>query len=64
MEKKNENDKSLIEFLIGKSKSDNSDINIKDNKKEDKRHIKVKKRKINIHNKRKCIKFQLVKKEK
>ena len=59
--KKYENDKSLIESLIGKSKSDSS---IKDIHKIEKTHKKVKKRRMNIHNKRKNIKFSIVKTEK
>ena len=61
LEKKFENDKSLIELLIGKSESDSF---IKDINNEDKSHKKVKKRKLNIHNKRKSIKFSIVKTEK
>ena len=61
LEKKFENDKSLIELLIGKSESDSF---IKDINNEDKSHKKAKKRKLNIHNKRKSIKFSIVKTEK
>jgi len=60
-EKRYENDKSLIEFLIGKSKSDSS---VKDINKKEKTHKKVKKKRMNIHNKRKNIKFSIVKTEK
>ena len=60
-EKKYQNDKSLIESLIGKSKSDSS---VKDIHKGHKKHKKVKNRKMNIHNKRKNIKFSIVKTEK
>ena len=56
-----ENDKSLIESLIGKSQSDSP---IKSVNKSNKNHKKVKNRKMNIHNKRKNIKFSIVKTEK
>ena len=56
-----ENDKSLIESLIGKSQSDSP---IKSVNKCNKNHKKVKNRKMNIHNKRKNIKFSIVKTEK
>ena len=46
-----EGDKSLIEFLVGKPKVDSKDKKGKNNK-------------LNIHNKRKKIKFRIVKKEK
>ena len=57
-----ENDKSLIEFLIGKSEED-SPIKDKDRNKLGKKLKKEKKQKKNLHNKRKDIKFSIVKKE-
>ena len=50
-EEKFEGDKSLIEFLTGNHKVESKDK-------------KVKTKKLNIHNKRKKIKFRIVKKEK
>ena len=61
IEKKYQNDKSLIEFLIGKSIND-SPKKVKN--KDEKNHKSTKKIKMNIHNKRKSIKFRIVKKEK
>ena len=61
IEKKYQNDKSLIEFLIGKSIND-SPKKVKN--KDEKNHKSTKKIKMNIHNKRKNIKFRIVKKEK
>ena len=58
---KYENDKSLIEFLIGKSKEDSPQKKIKKNSKNKKRNKKYKK--FNLHDKRKTIKFNLVKKD-
>ena len=55
-EKKNENDKSLIEFLIGRSR--------KETPKKEKHKLKNKKCKVNLHNKRKGIIFRIVKREK
>ena len=57
-EKKIENDKSLIEFLIGKSTSYSPIKNKIDKNK------KAKNKRINMHYKRKNIKFSIVKKEK
>ena len=59
IEKKYENDKSLIEFLIGKSKD--SPKKVKD--KDEKSQKKITKIKMSLHNKRKNIKFRIVKKE-
>ena len=60
-ERKYENDKSLIEFLIGKPMND-SPKKVKN--KDEKKPSNTKKIKMNIHNKRKNIKFRIVKKEK
>ena len=61
IEKKHENDKSLIEFLIGKSIND-SPKKVKN--KDEKNQKNQKKIKMSLHNKRKNIKFRIVKKEK
>ena len=55
--KKMENDKSLIEFLTGKSFNDSPK---KDKKSHDKLKKKVKNIRMNLHNKRKKIKFNIV----
>ena len=55
---KYENDKSLIEFLLGKS---SDDYPIKKVKKTNKKNSKNKK--CNIHDKRKAIKFNIIKKD-
>ena len=52
----------MIEFLIGKSEED-SPIKDKDRNKLGKKLKKQKKQKKNLHNKRKDIKFSIVKKE-
>ena len=57
--KKIENDKSLIEFLIGKSENDSP----RKNKNKIYKNKKTKNSKMNIHHKRKNIKFCIVKKE-
>ena len=69
IEKKHENDKSLIESLIGRKSESDDSSSVKCTKKEnDKKNKKVKKRKmkmiLNLHNKRKSIKFSIVKNEK
>ena len=69
IEKKYENDKSLIESLIGRKSESDDSSSVKSTKKEnDKKNKKVKKRKmkmiLNLHNKRKSIKFSIVKNEK
>ena len=56
-EQKDENDKSLIEFLIGKPINDSS------KKRQIQKNKKTKNIKMNIHNKRKNIKFRIAKKE-
>jgi len=63
-EEKHQDDKSLIEFLLGKSGDDPS----KDGKKEKKKYANKRKKdnkakKMNIHEKRKNIKFDIVKKD-
>ena len=63
-EDKHQDDKSLIEFLLGKSGDDSS----KDGKKEKKKYTNKRKKdnktkKMNIHEKRKNIKFDIVKKD-
>ena len=55
--KKMENDKSLIEFLTGKSFNDSPK---KDKKSHDKLKKKVKNIRMNLHNKRKKIKFNML----
>ena len=65
IEKKYENDKSLIESLIGR-KIENDDSSFeKSTEKIDKKYKKIKKKKMimNIHNKRKSIKFSIIKNE-
>ena len=57
---KYENDKSLIEFLIGKSNDDSPQKKAKKESKKNKK--KIINQKINIHDKRKAIKFSVVKK--
>jgi hypothetical protein len=69
IEKKYENDKSLIESLIGRKSESDDSSSVKSTKKEnDKKNKKAKKRKmkmiLNLHNKRKSIKFSIVKNEK
>ena len=63
-EKKNENDKSLIEFLIGKSRKESPKKEKEKHKLKNKNDKKCKYRKLNIHNKRKSIIFNIVKKKK
>ena len=60
-DKKYENDKSLIEFLIGNSRKESPR---KDKNKLYKKEKKTKNKKLNLHNKRKKIKFSIIKKEK
>jgi hypothetical protein len=56
-EQKVENDKSLIEFFIGKP------INYLSKKRKIEKNKKTKNIKMNMHNKRKKLKFRIVKKE-
>ena len=66
IEKKHQDDKSLIEFLLGKTKDDIPNKGEKKLDKTNKKDIKNKKKlikKMNIHDKRKCIKFNIVKKD-
>ena len=59
---KYENDKSLIEFLLGKVKDDTPKKKNKKESKKNKRNSKNKTPK-NIHDKRKAIKFNIIKKD-
>ena len=65
-EEKYQDDKSLIEFLLGNT---NDDSPKKEENKTDKKNKADKKiknkthKKMNIHDKRKCIKFNIVKKD-
>jgi hypothetical protein len=59
---KHQDDKSLIEFLLGKSNDDEPPKKVKKNNKNMKDSKNIKKKRINIHDKRKEIKFTIAKK--
>ena len=61
--KKYQDDKSLIEFLLGKTNDETPKKEEKQIDKKNKKHIKKSHKKMNIHDKRKCIKFNIVKKD-